>query len=195
MVAVYVRPVSGNTRRKGGSRRIGSPLQNVFAAMGLASGEGRLDFDDVGRGGGGLVLWAEIFSRLASLAMPWVALAAGLLSRIGMGGRLLLATFPPSAEPSPVDRAVRDFGLRGLLGEPAENRNTLNIVQGLVVRVFRCCSSQARGATTSEDSTPYRQHNHFRVFRFSAWFEGDQTNPPTQTTHSPTARARFCGVA
>ena len=64
LVAVYVRPVSVNTRRKGGSRRIGSPLQNVFAAMGLASGEGRLDFDDVGRGGGGLVLWAEIFSRL-----------------------------------------------------------------------------------------------------------------------------------
>ena len=66
--------------------------------------------------------------------MPWVALAASLLSRIGMGGRLLLATFPPSAEPSPVDRAVRVFGLRGPLGEPAENRNTLNIGQGLVVR-------------------------------------------------------------
>ena len=148
--------------------------------------------------GGGVGGWScGLKSSLGwgSLAMPWVALAASLLSRIGMGGRLLLATLPPSAEPSPVDRAVRDFGLRGLLGEPAENRNTLNIVQGLVVRVFRCCSSQARGATTSEDSTPYRQHNHFRVFRFSVWFEGDQPTPPAQTTHSPTARARFCGVA
>jgi hypothetical protein len=196
LVAVYVRPVSVNTRRKGGSCRIGSPLQNVFAARGPP--RVKADRTLMMSGGGvvgGLVLWAEIFSRLASLAMPWVALAAGLLSRIGMGGRLLLATFPPSAEPSPVDRAVRDFGLRGLLGEPAENRNTLNIVQGLVVRVFRCCSSQARGATTSEDSTPYRQHNHFRVFRFSAWIEGDQPTPPAQTTHSPTARARFCGVA
>ena len=45
--------------------------------------------------------------------MPWVALAASLLSRIGMGARLLLATFPPSAEPSPVDRVVGVFGLKG----------------------------------------------------------------------------------
>ena len=34
LVAVYVRPVSVHTRRKGGSWRIGSPLQNVFAARG-----------------------------------------------------------------------------------------------------------------------------------------------------------------
>jgi hypothetical protein len=65
LVAVYVRPVSVNTRRKGGSRRIGSPLQNAFVARGPPRVKADLTLMMSGGGGvGGLALWAEIFSRL-----------------------------------------------------------------------------------------------------------------------------------
>jgi hypothetical protein len=54
-----------NTRRKGGSWRIGSPLQNAFVARGPPRVKADLTLMMSGGGVvGGLVLWAEIFPRL-----------------------------------------------------------------------------------------------------------------------------------